>query len=139
MRASPPRGTVRVMDKKSVGVGAVALAVAVAGTLTAAASASSNAASAPTAVVESTATRAMDQETYLTIIRGMMATRAEHERTDAELIASGRSICADVDAGATMSTFNDQIREIDGDQVFYHVAIRSSVLAFCPQHRDILD
>ncbi len=125
------------MNKKSVAVGAVALAVAVAGTLTAAAS--TTGANTPTVAVESASARAMDQGTYLAIIRGMMATRAEHERTDAELIASGRSICADVDAGATMSTFNDQIREIDGDQVFYHVAIRSSVLTFCPQHRDILD
>lgn len=80
----------------------------------------------------------MSQETYLQTIRALLAGKPGDSQPDADLIAGGKSICADIDNGATYATFEGQIDEYKLNRAVYRVIIRSSVLTFCPEDAAIL-
>lgn len=76
---------------------------------------------------------ALDQDTYLTAIRGLLAGKPGAAQSDADLIASGKSICVDIDAGATSATFEQQIVDYQLDRAVYRTVIRVSILTYCPE------
>lgn len=84
------------------------------------------------------ASPAMAQDTYLQTIRALLAGKPGDAQSDADLIAGGKSICADIDAGATYATFESQMDEYKLNRAVYRVIIRSSVLTFCPEDSGIL-
>lgn len=86
----------------------------------------------------STVVPAMTQDTYLSTIRALLAGEPGDAQSDATLIDGGKSICSDIDAGATYDTFEDQMDEYQLNRAVYRVIIRSSVLTFCSQHAGIL-
>lgn len=71
---------------------------------------------------------------YLRDVREAMAEHGPGGQTDADLIASGRAICADLDTGATAQTFAEQIAEYDLDAEVYTAAISAAVDAFCAEY-----
>lgn len=87
-----------------------------------------------TATVETLVTPgAMDQETYIATIRGLLAGKPGSEQSDADLIAGGKSICTDIANGATSATFEKQIVDYGLDRAVYRTIIRSSIMTFCPE------
>lgn len=76
---------------------------------------------------------AMDQETYLATIRGLLAGKPGSGQSDADLVAGGKSICSDIDSGATSATFEKQIVDYGLDRAVYRTIIRSSIMTFCPE------
>jgi hypothetical protein len=76
---------------------------------------------------------AMDQETYLATIRGLLAGKDGASQSDDDLIAGGKSICSDIDAGATSATFEKQIVDYGLDRAVYRTVIRASIMTFCPE------
>lgn len=101
--------------------------------------ASSAQAGAPRAEITAASTqladapRAMDQETYLATIRGLLAGEPGAEQPDSDLIAGGESICSDIDNGATSATFEQQIVDYDLNRAVYRTIIRASIMTFCPE------
>lgn len=81
---------------------------------------------------------AMTQETYIQTIRALLSGQPGDAQTDTSLVDGGKSICADIDGGATYATFLDQMSEYDLNRAVYRIIIRSSVLTFCPEHSDLL-
>jgi len=80
----------------------------------------------------------LSQSDYLSTIKGLMVGRGGVTRTDAEYVASGKSVCADLSAGETWSDAVKTVRSIDGDLTFYRAAFVASVGAFCPENIDAL-
>jgi hypothetical protein len=128
------------MDIKRALVGVVVALTVTGGAVATAAAANADAptapvviAHAPVAVDKGVAPAAvMDKAAYLVTIRGLLAGKPGQAQSDADLYASGKSICADIDAGATSATFEKQIKDYGLDRNVYRVIIRASILTFCP-------
>lgn len=80
----------------------------------------------------------MTQDTYLATIRALLAGEPGDSQSDATLVEGGKSICADIEGGATAETFEEQIDVYGLNRAIYRVVIRSSVLTFCPQHSAVI-
>jgi len=86
----------------------------------------------PIAAVKLTATSPRAE--YLATMRALLVGHPGQDQSDATLIEGGRSICAQIEDGATRQTFEAQLVEFDLDRTVYRVIIRSSIKTFCPEH-----
>ena len=96
---------------------------------------------APTVRVTSSspaAEPAMTQDRYLELVRAAGAGTTIAGRTDAELIASGKSLCSDLDHGATAATFAQQVYQYGIDAWVFKRLLSAAVYAYCPNHADVL-
>jgi len=76
------------------------------------------------------------QAEYVATMRALLVGKPGQAQSDATLIDGGKSICTQIDDGATRETFEAQIAEFDLDRTVYRVIVRSSIKTFCPQHID---
>ena len=120
-----------MLDKIAAGVAAVAL---VAGGI--AYALSSDTAEATTTVAAQTQT--MSRAQFLTAVRQAGAGTMVAQQTDAYLVDSAKSLCADMDRGATAKTFASQVYQYGIDAGVFRELLRASVLTYCPQHEDVL-
>lgn len=68
--------------------------------------------------------------TYLVTMRGLMV---GSERTDVELLASGREVCInEVAHGMTWVTLAEKVDAMDLSLPFYRAYVQAAVSAFCP-------
>lgn len=74
---------------------------------------------------------------FLLTIRGLLAGKPGDAQSDATLIAGGKSICADIDAGATSETFKGMVKEYDLNRAVYRLILSTSITAFCPAHTGV--
>jgi len=71
--------------------------------------------------------------TYLMTMRGLLVGQERSDQTDAELIASGRAVCAnEVAAGMTWASLDVMLRDADLNVPFYRAYVQTAVTAFCP-------
>lgn len=122
--------------RKTAALLAAAAVVLVGATTSSAAPTGAPKAPAPAAAVAWVPT--MSQATYLATIRALLAGEPGDSQSDATLVDGGKSICADVDNGATADTFEEQMDTYDLNRAVYRVIIRSSILTFCPQHSAVI-
>lgn len=80
----------------------------------------------------------MTQDTYLATIRALLAGEPGDSQSDATLVEGGKSICADIEGGATAETFEEQIDAYGLNRAVYRVVIRSSILTFCPKYSSVI-
>lgn len=86
---------------------------------------------APVAVVASS------DAAFVAVVRQIGAGTTIADQTDAYLIRGGKSICADIDAGATRASMWASVSKYYTPQMFQGV-LQASVLAFCPGHLTVL-
>lgn len=70
-------------------------------------------------------------------VRRIAAGTSAADRTDRELVASGRRLCAELDAGATAASFAAAAKTYDIDRAVFDRLLETSVATFCPQHASI--
>jgi len=71
--------------------------------------------------------------TYLMTMRGLLVGQERSDQTDAELIASGRAVCAnEVADGMTWASLDVMLREADLNVPFYRAYVQTAVATFCP-------
>jgi len=90
------------------------------------------AAPGPIAAVKMTATSPRAE--YIATMRALLVGHPGQDQSDVTLIDGGRSICMQIEAGATRQTFEAQLVEFDLDRTVYRVIVRSAIKTFCPQH-----
>lgn len=114
---------------KSIGRIATGVVVAAVVTLTAASSGSAVPPSAP--VVRSTAS------VFGETVRHIGAGTTIADQTDAYLVRGAKSVCTDIDNGATRASFWSQVHEYYTPWLF-DAWLSISVRTYCPNHVNIL-
>lgn len=93
---------------------------------------------APAAAAPAAAPARWSQGVYLAAIRSAGAGTTIADQTDADLIHSGRSLCADIDRGYTWATFKQQTEQYDVDTDLFRKLLRAAVYTYCPQQANVL-
>ena len=70
-------------------------------------------------------------------VRRIASGTSAADRTDRELVASGRRVCAELDAGATATSFAAAAKTYDVDQAVFDRLLETSVATFCPEHASV--
>lgn len=125
------------MSRMLVTVGALAAAVLTMSGCAASAQATEAAAAAPVAVghydTPAEAVPLSPSTTYLVTMRGLLAGQERHDQTDAQLIASGKEVCAnEVAAGLTWESLDKMVKDRGLSVPFYRAYVQAAVEAFCP-------
>lgn len=117
---------------------ALLAALAIAGGATLAGSAAQ--ADAPAASKTLVAPARMSERDYVATIRKLLAPiqPAAQQQSDAQLIAGGKDICAQLSGGATWQDFMADIDRYDLDPNFHIPAVVAAVRTFCPAQDPIL-
>lgn len=81
---------------------------------------------------------AMSQAVYLASVKQAGAGTTIAAQSDAAMIDSGKSLCADIAGGATRATFAKQVYDYGIDAAVFRDLLSASVMTFCPESAGIL-
>lgn len=119
-------------------VGTVLAGVAVFAVVAASNASEPTVSSAPPAIEAPAPASGLGADYYLRTVKSLLSDFEHTPQPDADYIAGGKSICTQIDNGATWQTFAEQIAEYGMDYDFRRQVVGAAVISFCPEHAAIL-
>lgn len=88
---------------------------------------------APSSRLEPVAAQTSTESLFVAQVRPLVAGTPGADRTDAEIVNSGKHVCAEIEAGTTAADYRAMFVRYGVDAVKEHMLVGLSVLTFCPQ------